>query len=283
MTYVFYSQFKAKDFSLLDFYFNKKTEHRSRTLSPGFTFFLSEDTVQGITIRGERYSPDVLSCHPQYSEGHLVNDNNARMYSLNLPSERIQKVARSIITKNIIIDFPSQARLYQVPKTLAKKLRARFRWLTALLLNDIDSHTEYLAEKLIDEAIIPILIKVMTHSDYAIKKPDKASENFNLALTIIEARLDAPPSVKEIADELGITTRNLQSIFSKRVGASPKAYVKIRQLEKIHAELKTRPYYRGIISDVANEYGLWHLGQFSKDFKDQFGISPSELIKKHSQ
>jgi len=33
------------------------------------------------------------------------------------------------------------------------------------------------------------------------------------------------------------------------------------------------------ISTIAGKYNFWHMGQFAKDFKRQFGVLPSEIGK----
>jgi transcriptional regulator GlxA family with amidase domain len=34
--------------------------------------------------------------------------------------------------------------------------------------------------------------------------------------------------------------------------------------------------------DVANAWGFWHMGQFARNYKRQFGELPSERYRRHS-
>jgi AraC-like DNA-binding protein len=34
-----------------------------------------------------------------------------------------------------------------------------------------------------------------------------------------------------------------------------------------------------MVSSIAAQYGFWHMGQFAADFKERFGVLPSELQK----
>jgi AraC family ethanolamine operon transcriptional activator len=98
------------------------------------------------------------------------------------------------------------------------------------------------------------------------------------ALHIIAKNLESPPSFDELENELGVCARQIQYIFSRNMGVSPKQYIKLKQMAAIKSELKSRPYYRGVISDVANKYGIWHMSQFSRDFKSHFGFNPKDTF-----
>jgi len=37
---------------------------------------------------------------------------------------------------------------------------------------------------------------------------------------------------------------------------------------------------RTLVTDVANSWGFWHMGQFAADFRRQFGELPSETVRR---
>ncbi len=57
-------------------------------------------------------------------------------------------------------------------------------------------------------------------------------------------------------------------------------YIRIFRLNRVRYELGTAFPAAGKVSDIANRFGFWHMGQFAKDYKYFFGELPSATLKK---
>ncbi len=75
----------------------------------------------------------------------------------------------------------------------------------------------------------------------------------------------------------GVSERTLRNDFKEKYKVSPIYYIKVVRLNKVKQEIYLNQGRN--ISDIAGEYHFWHMGQFAKDFKKQFGILPSETYK----
>jgi len=84
-------------------------------------------------------------------------------------------------------------------------------------------------------------------------------------------------SVASIAEMLGIDRRYLYRIFVEYIGMSPKNYISKYRLRKA-AELLSQ--YDCIVSEAARSCGYKDMFNFSKMFKKEYGISPSEYKRK---
>ena len=84
-------------------------------------------------------------------------------------------------------------------------------------------------------------------------------------------------SVEGIAKMLGIDRRYLYRIFVEYIGTSPQNYILKYRLGKA-AELLSQ--YDCIVSEAARSCGYRDVFNFSKMFKKEYGISPSEYKKK---
>jgi AraC-like DNA-binding protein len=51
-----------------------------------------------------------------------------------------------------------------------------------------------------------------------------------------------------------------------------------RRLERAFVELADRPAQRGVVQAVALSYGFADLNHFSRLFKGQFGVPPSDVL-----
>ena len=95
------------------------------------------------------------------------------------------------------------------------------------------------------------------------------------ARDILTARLEYPPSIVELARQIGVSDRTLRSGFQELFGTTVIGYLTQQRLEK--AELLLREKQLSV-AEVANLVGYSHLGYFAKVFKRQFGITPSECL-----
>ena len=85
-------------------------------------------------------------------------------------------------------------------------------------------------------------------------------------------------SVADLSRLSGVSRRTLRRGFRERFRTSPKAYLQAQRLIGVRRRLRstgdTTP-----ISDIANEWGFWHMGQFAADYRRHFGELPSETVR----
>jgi AraC-like DNA-binding protein len=87
-------------------------------------------------------------------------------------------------------------------------------------------------------------------------------------------------SIGEICEETEISERSLLRYFQKKFGVSTKKFINTVRLNKVRNELKKSGCGRGVVSDIANRWGFWHMGQFAKDYRSLFDELPSETLNK---
>ncbi|GJD15175.1 AraC family transcriptional regulator [Rivularia sp. IAM M-261] len=102
------------------------------------------------------------------------------------------------------------------------------------------------------------------------------AEQIYQAKEILETRLNNPPSLVELAEEVGLSLYQLKHKFRKVFGKSVFQYLHQYRMEQARLML-----YDGnmLVADVANSVGYSHFGQFSAAFKRMFGISPRDCLK----
>lgn len=93
---------------------------------------------------------------------------------------------------------------------------------------------------------------------------------FNQLLMFIESNLNKPITIQELADVSYMSHRNLHYVFNKYVHKTPKEYINARKINL--AKLYLRMNYK--VTEVALLVGIQDIGQFSRLFKKQCGISP---------
>lgn len=91
------------------------------------------------------------------------------------------------------------------------------------------------------------------------------------AIAMIEANLEDPMSPCELADELGISTRQLERLFGKFLNTSPKRYITEMRL---HRARNLIVQTEQSITEIAMACGFNSTSHFSKVFRSHFGVSP---------
>lgn len=100
-------------------------------------------------------------------------------------------------------------------------------------------------------------------------------------LAQVEAFLAAagsePVYISALCEKLGLPERTLRFVFEEQFGASPMRVLRARRLCDTRRALREAP--KGTrVSDVAGQFGFWHLGQFAADYRSFFGERPSETL-----
>lgn len=122
---------------------------------------------------------------------------------------------------------------------------------------------------------------VMLVADQLHGKPDprekpaisKAKEVVSRTRAYVLNRRDSPPTLLDLCRHTHVSPRTLQYCFQSVLGESPASYMKMLRLNGARQDLKQHD--GAWISDIAANWGFWHLSQFASDYRRMFGELPS--------
>lgn len=104
------------------------------------------------------------------------------------------------------------------------------------------------------------------------------------ACEYMQAHLDEPISVADLCIELGVSRRTLQYSFQDIYGLNPVKFLRALRLNSVRRALKRAAASgKGTVTDIACEWGFWHLSYFSTEYKAMFGELPSETLRRHGR
>ncbi|WP_273144829.1 GlxA family transcriptional regulator [Halomonas sp.] len=94
------------------------------------------------------------------------------------------------------------------------------------------------------------------------------------AIALMEANLETPLGIGELADELDISWRRLDRLFARHLDTSPQQAYLARRLDHAHRLLRVTPHS---IMQIALACGFASPSNFSRAFRRRHGLTPSEL------
>ena len=83
----------------------------------------------------------------------------------------------------------------------------------------------------------------------------------------------------DLCGELHCKLRTLQHAFSSYFDVPPSAYHKKIRMNAARRALLSADTDATSVTDIAIQYGFWHLGRFALDYKQLFSESPSQTLK----
>ncbi len=94
------------------------------------------------------------------------------------------------------------------------------------------------------------------------------------AIAMMEASLESPLGIAELAAELGISWRRLDRLFARHLDTSPQQAYLARRLDHAHRLLRETPHS---VMEIALACGFASASSFSRAFRRRHGTTPSRL------
>ncbi len=96
------------------------------------------------------------------------------------------------------------------------------------------------------------------------------------ALELVEVSLSKPLAVKQIAADVGVSSFHFQRLFVRDMGETVSNYARSRRLERAATILIEQPTIN--LLDLALECGFQTHSAFTRAFRRQFGMTPTEFV-----
>ena len=100
------------------------------------------------------------------------------------------------------------------------------------------------------------------------------------AIDFIEAHVQLPLTLADIARASGVPGRTLLEHFKYHCSVSPMRYLRNARLARVRDALMTADHRGGSVTEIAMEWGFTHLGRFAVEYREEFGESPSETLRR---
>ena len=102
------------------------------------------------------------------------------------------------------------------------------------------------------------------------------NELLNEIIIFINDTIYEQLTIEEICMKFSVSRSSLQTLFKNNIGVAPKQYISDLKLKKSKLLIKESIY---TISEIASMLGFTSIHYFSRKFKQQFGITPTDYAK----
>jgi AraC family ethanolamine operon transcriptional activator len=256
--------------------FASALEQRGGSPAETWTFALLDPSSPGIVWRGQRVAVDKLMIYPPGSEIDAVSPRGFDVLTISVSMASFSEWD-SIFR---MADKPSIRPLCVAARIEPRTLR--MIRISANALIDTPASERLVRRNIIRELNDLLCIALQgAIADWPKPSLEKKNRLIRKVNSYIDDRIDEPITLVDLCRAANASPRTLQRLYKERFGLSPKAYLKIRRLNGVKQAIqKSRDRKIEKISDLANIWGFWHMGQFAADYKRFFGELPSHTLKK---
>jgi len=134
------------------------------------------------------------------------------------------------------------------------------------------------------ELVEMLLEAIGSSEDYAATRSDKTHQAYSRVIEMVKdralAQADAPFHLTDLCRDIGVSERHLEYAFKEILSMSPVAFLRRARLHRVRQALRAGTRGTTTVSAEALKWGFWHFGDFSKAYKDCFGESPSDTLRR---
>jgi len=190
----------------------------------------------------------------------------------------------------LLEDTPSAPLRLDFALDLRPEHARRWRAVVEVLLHEIDSAELGAApvdlpaldrhlEALVVDGLL--LAQHHNHSERLDRRGARvAAPTVQAAVDRLEDRPAEPWSTVALAAEVHVSARALQEGFSRDIGIPPMAYLRQVRLRRVRELLEAATPETTTVRAAATALGLVHLGRFAATYRETYGESPSETLRR---
>lgn len=239
-----------------------------------YVLYLPLDGNIGEAINGQ----EVIYSSPAVA--HLFSPNQVLQGSLSRRGQGISFCISSVWVKEELaklLNYPvKKLPVFQPELPLNSAFGQSLKQLLLFTWQATEPHSLFLPD--LEQNLLAGLLQYQVHSYSSRLRLSTGAVGacqLRLAQDFIQANLQNPVSLGDIAATAGVSARSLQRAFARTLNCSPMQFLQTARLQALRADLQDRSHPGGV-SDLMLKYHFNHLGRCSRLYYRQFGEYPSQ-------
>lgn len=253
----------------------KRRFHQLGSAPSGVLTFGMPNDCRKLNWYGKSLERDSLLNFSRRAGFDAVSDEDFGGYTFSIRTELLQDAVSSLDSSAQASRVPDMSDQFDASSADLQKMRRLAHGYHQCLTNQTGTEKAY---QELESDMAHMIAKTVCESAGVEKNVSYAQRQVavNRALQLILSTRDAV-SVSDVYKYSAVSWRTLDRAFKERFGVSPKQYIVATRLVSVRRVLLSAPSDTKI-TEVANDWGFWHLGRFASDYKRMFGELPSETM-----
>ncbi len=255
--------------------------HRSGSPRQTITFALPFNRESTYTWCGYALSPQQIIVHQANREVDLAGSSTSDFAVITLDVDDFLSSGMpedEALFKRVL---SQKTHVLSASQTTVLRLKHYLQELFTMAQNQPNKATHPVMQTIIRNDFLPLLLECLATTQPV---PEPGSLNryqlVKQAEAYMLAHLDQPLTLQDLCAAAGAKRRTLQTAFLEVCGISPMTYLKIQRLHGARAQLQAANPKTATVMALATHWGFWHMGHFSNDYKQMFGESPSQTLRR---
>lgn len=276
------SQLIGSDIVISHACFSRHYHQQGSTPTNMRTFAVLEENVTSVNWFGREFDSSSIACFPTNGELEAVSKPDFEVYTLSLSEELLDKAAETLELPKIDTILCNQDKLTRCNPYTVHSIRLVLRKIQHESQRHLYQINRETFRNALEIELPQLILKALAESQDIIQtKPAqwKKRQALDKANEYLNAFSNDPLTVQKLCEYTQVSNRTLEHAFKDYFGITPKNYLKAVRLNGARKDLLNEVSRNRSITDIANHWGFWHMGQFAADYNKQFGELPSITIK----
>ena len=279
----FYCSSRALAFETIQFNFNH-VNCRLHAVGDKYSGFLTFTCLlngrgQPIISNDFPITQDYVWGFDPHREADLVFPGDSTHCAIHIRQDVFEACAQAMDRPDLDAKFLGANYAY-LPETLPA-LQAYLRQLHNLLSQQSSLLQMLDFQQVILQDFLPLLIATLPMQPR--KAPMRSLRRSQLVRQVsdyMQSHIDQVLTLTDLCEALGTSSRALCYGFQEIFSMSPMSYLKLLRLQGVHRALKAAELESQTVTEIAAQFGFYHLGYFARDYKQVFGELPSETLNR---
>lgn len=271
--YASLNMFMSESFSLTRTSLNGKIEQYGQTPMGFRSIVIPINYLNEFVWLNKKVSGNNLLVFPKNGVLDAISFYNFDVFVISIEESMLENIINDLGYNNCKKLFKGDEQIMHLSKGFAQT----FYQVASTFLN-----TNISDKKRLSAQISNIIHFILNYIEYSTINAIPSTYNnkkevaLKKAIDIINNQ-DNIVSIQQLCAITNVSERSLQYAFKDKYQVSPWEYIKSIRLNRVKNELHLLGGKDISIADLAAKHNFWHMGQFAKDFKNQFGLLPSEI------
>lgn len=235
------------------------------------------------TWRGKRVTGDHLTVFPIGAELSAVSSPDFHVFTCSFPEALLAEVAEARQIDGLDHLCGGEETVRCSPSAM-RAVRADVRTMMRTIGGGVEAADLSGVADAASRRLASHILEAIAGEGAAGVQPRKGSRQRWEAVLRAQAYLESSAgdelSVGDLCAVAEVSQRTLAYAFAEFCGVTPKAYILAYRLNEVRKALRSADARRARVSDIANRFGFWHMGQFAGDYRRRFGELPSQTLRR---